>query len=91
MTTVTQLIYPQCVACRKGLLPGAPSAVGAITINAGRGWHLCAACKGRGRAVLGGVVAVAGRVLEQNSPEAFKLARDFYIGMRGAQQVNRGA
>lgn len=89
MTTINQLIYPQCVTCRKGILPGTASAHGAVTLNAQRGWHLCSSCKGHGRAMLGGVAAVVGRVLEQRAPAAFKLARDFYQGAR-AQQVSRG-
>lgn len=82
MASVTQLLAPQCLACRKMLIPGAPSASGATTINAARGWHVCGTCRERARTVLGGAAAVAGRVLEQRQPELFALAREFYIGMR---------
>ena len=89
MTTINQLIYPQCVTCRRGLLPSTPSALGAVTLNVSRGWHLCGDCKGKGKSVLGGLAAVAGKVLEQRSPEAFKLMRHFYKGARGATQGAR--
>lgn len=87
MASIHQLIAPQCATCRKLLVPGQPSALGAVTLSSERGWHLCGECVGRGRAVLGGAMALAGAVARERAPVAYKLAEQFYIGMRGAQPL----
>lgn len=91
MTTVSQLLCARCATCRKGLLPGTPSALGAVTLSAARQVHVCGDCVGKGKAILGGLAAVTGRVLEKQQPELFGLAKDFYVGLRAAKLSSSGA